>query len=76
MDTKNIFLILILVVVVIIAVVLIAYAVQRKSNNLPIIPVIPIRPRHRRIGGCAGTRWGCCPDGRTPRTDKHGRNCN
>ena len=23
------------------------------------------RPRHRLIGGCRGTRYGCCPDSRT-----------
>ena len=27
------------------------------------------------IGGCAGTRYGCCPDGRTPRADYRGTNC-
>ena len=27
------------------------------------------------IGGCAGTRYGCCPDGRTPRANYRGTNC-
>ena len=27
------------------------------------------------IGGCAGTRYGCCPDGRTPKMNLIGSNC-
>jgi len=27
------------------------------------------------IGGCAGTRWGCCADGHTPMADERGSNC-
>lgn len=27
------------------------------------------------VGGCAGTRYGCCPDGRTSRANKQGTNC-
>lgn len=30
--------------------------------------------RHR-LGGCEGTRWGCCPDGITPKYDSRGSNC-
>ena len=26
------------------------------------------------IGGCSGTRYGCCPDGRTPKLDNFGSN--
>ncbi len=31
----------------------------------------PIKP----IGGCAGTRYGCCPNGVTPRINSTGTNC-
>lgn len=27
------------------------------------------------IGGCAGSRFGCCPDGTTTRLDQDGTNC-
>ena len=30
---------------------------------------------HRKVGGCGGTRWGCCPDGDTPKYDSRGSNC-
>lgn len=42
-------------------------------------PSIPVGPhggaRSHRIGGCAGTRYGCCPNGRTPRANPRGTNC-
>lgn len=27
------------------------------------------------VGGCAGTRYGCCPNTQTPRIDAKGSNC-
>ena len=27
------------------------------------------------IGGCEGTEFGCCPDGKTPKIDEEGTNC-
>ena len=36
---------------------------------------IPIEPRKRVIGGCAGTRYGCCPDSRKACRDKKCSNC-
>ena len=27
------------------------------------------------IGGCAGTQFGCCPDGTTSKADQQGSNC-
>jgi hypothetical protein len=41
-------------------------------DNQPIQPVpIPVKP----IGGCAGTRYGCCPNGVTARMNPAGTNC-
>lgn len=38
--------------------------------------VVPyVRPPTDVIGGCAGTRYGCCPNGRTARVDVRGSNC-
>jgi len=43
--------------------------IKRDSNvNFGVIPVPP-------IGGCAGTRYGCCPDGVTAKIDAAGSNC-
>lgn len=33
----------------------------------------PIPPKP--IGGCAGTRYGCCPNNQTPKYDQQGSNC-
>jgi hypothetical protein len=32
-------------------------------------------PKDKEIGGCAGTRYGCCPDGVTAKVDADGSNC-
>jgi hypothetical protein len=34
-----------------------------------------VSPQSVWIGGCAGTRYGCCPDGLTTRYDQSGTNC-
>ena len=33
----------------------------------------PLPPKP--IGGCAGTRYGCCPNSQTPKIDEQGNNC-
>uniref|UniRef100_A0A6C0F555 Uncharacterized protein n=1 Tax=viral metagenome TaxID=1070528 RepID=A0A6C0F555_9ZZZZ len=35
---------------------------------------VPV-PTQQLIGGCAGTRYGCCPNGVTPKTNQIGSNC-
>ena len=35
----------------------------------------PSPPPKKTIGGCAGTRYGCCPDNNTPKFDQSGSNC-
>ena len=31
---------------------------------------------NKPIGGCAGTQYGCCPNGQTPKANPQGTNCN
>jgi hypothetical protein len=33
----------------------------------------PVPPKP--IGGCAGTRYGCCPNNQTPKINQQGSNC-
>lgn len=40
-------------------------------SHITIINTQPIKP----IGGCAGTRYGCCPNGVTARINPVGTNC-
>jgi hypothetical protein len=61
-----IFLIIILIIMVFITHITII-------NTQPIKPV-PV-PVPSVIGGCAGTRYGCCPNGKTARINPAGTNC-
>jgi hypothetical protein len=38
-------------------------------------PPPPPSPVPKPIGGCAGTRYGCCPNNITPKFNEEGRNC-
>ena len=38
-------------------------------------PVPDPVPRPKPIGGCAGTRYGCCPNNNTPKINEQGSNC-
>jgi hypothetical protein len=44
-------------------------------NPLPGPVPGPSPPPKKPIGGCAGTRYGCCPDNNTPKFDQSGSNC-
>ncbi len=50
------------------------YYKNQPSSSTVIVNPPPPPPSHL-IGGCAGTRYGCCPDGRTARNDIRGSNC-
>lgn len=48
----------------------------------PYVPPPPIPPPPgpgpappKPIGGCAGTRYGCCPNNQTPKVNQQGSNC-
>ena len=38
-------------------------------------PYVPHPPPPKPIGGCAGTRYGCCPNNSTPKINEQGSNC-
>ena len=31
--------------------------------------------RDHKLGGCSGTRYGCCPNSDVPKVNRHGSNC-
>jgi hypothetical protein len=58
-----------------------AFGIPKKDNLRPERPERKSREDHERernhdiIGGCAGTRYGCCYDGITAKVDHRGSNC-
>jgi len=45
-------------------------------DSHPVKPIpVPVPAPIKPIGGCAGTRYGCCPNGTTPRMNPIGTNC-
>lgn len=58
-----------------------AFGIPKKDNLRPERPERKSREDHERernhdiIGGCAGTRYGCCYDGTTAKVDHRGSNC-
>lgn len=60
-------------IIVLLMIILFVLYQNRVVHRPPPPPPSP-NPNHP-IGGCAGTRYGCCPDGRTPRYNFAGTNC-
>ncbi len=81
MESNNVVVTITVVVIIIVVIAIIAYIADRThgthiTRNIYHI----IRPGHHhnrphKIGGCAGTRWGCCPDGKTAKANHRGTNC-
>jgi len=69
MDTNTI-LIIFLVIVLLIMI----FTHVTVIDNQPVQPV-PVHVPIKSIGGCAGTRYGCCPNGVTARVNPLGSNC-
>lgn len=44
-------------------------------DNHPVPVPVPVPTPIKPIGGCAGTRYGCCPNGVTARMNPAGTNC-
>ena len=59
---------------VILAVVIALVSKLKQQPTIPPIVISPGVPRPPR-GGCAGTQFGCCSNGRTPRANPRGTNC-
>ena len=52
------------------------YIPVRKPYIPPPVPTpVPNPPTPTPIGGCAGTRYGCCPNNITAKIDTQGTNC-
>jgi hypothetical protein len=49
------------------------YPIQPTPIPIPIPGPGPTPPKP--IGGCSGTRYGCCPNGNTPKFNDQGSNC-
>jgi len=62
------------VVILALVILVVIEAMGRPAPYVPPSPT-PVQPSRPIIGGCAGTRWGCCADGVTPRADPLGTNC-
>ena len=54
---------------------LLAFFVSLKVRKIPIEPNHHHHHPHKLIGGCKGTRYGCCPHSHKARVDKKGSNC-
>lgn len=68
------FLVIVGGIIIVALVILVIIEALPKTGDLQPLPD-PIEPSQYSIGGCAGTRWGCCADGTTPRSDPLGTNC-
>lgn len=50
------------------------YVPPTPPSPQPYVPPSPT-PGPQPIGGCAGTRYGCCPNNNTPKINEQGSNC-
>tara|TARA_Y100000389_G_scaffold203006_1_gene250081 strand:- start:13793 stop:14029 length:237 start_codon:yes stop_codon:yes gene_type:complete len=73
-----------LLLIVIVVLVLTIFIVSLKMQNVSIMPYpifpfpyrpIPIKPIKHYIGGCSGTRYGCCPFSTRACADQECSNC-
>jgi hypothetical protein len=63
-------------IILIIGIILLFIAIGLHSNYYHYYPSPTPSPHNPpSYGGCAGTRYGCCPDGNTPKMNMMGSNC-
>lgn len=71
-------LIIIILIVVLLTFIIVVYYLSNNDKDNHSYYRYPYRyplPSPHIVGGCAGTRFGCCLDGRTSRFDAAGSNC-
>ena len=73
MDTNKILLIVLCLIIFMVVMNNIVIITPTQSQVVP-VPV-PVPVIKKPIGGCAGTRYGCCPNGTTPKANFLGSNC-
>jgi hypothetical protein len=74
MDTTK--LLIFLVIFILLIMFLRAHVTIINTNPVNPVPVpVPVPAPVNKIGGCAGTRYGCCPNGITARQNAIGTNC-
>ena len=75
METNTILIIILIVILIIMLfnshITIIDTPFFPPPKPVPVPVPVPVKP----IGGCAGTRYGCCPNGLTPRMNPAGTNC-
>jgi len=78
MDTNKILLIVLCVIIfMVIMNHIVIITPTQTTNTTQVVPVpVPVPVIKKPIGGCAGTRYGCCPNGSTPKSNFLGSNCN
>jgi hypothetical protein len=69
MNTLESLLLIVLLCIIVIVIIVIVVTILEKNNIQPYHPDHP--HKHPLIGGCHGTRYGCCSDGITPKGGKH-----
>jgi hypothetical protein len=74
MDTNTV--LIVFLVIILIIMVFITHITIINTHPIRPVPVpIPTPAPSKLIGGCSGTQYGCCPNGRTARVDQNGSNC-
>jgi hypothetical protein len=77
MDNTNLIIIIILIIIIVFMLFKTHITIIKPQPVTPVNPihvVIP-KPYVKPIGGCAGTQYGCCPNGVTARMNAAGTNC-
>jgi hypothetical protein len=74
MNTNKILLIVLCLIIFMVIMNHIVIITPTQSQVVPVPVPVPV-PVVKTIGGCAGTRYGCCPNGTTPKSNFLGSNC-